>query len=63
LIGIEYREFKKRLRQGGEEFPAEAFAKGGNSDEQFQLKRKLISSTLFYQILLIYLLSNITSFI
>jgi hypothetical protein len=38
LTGIVFREFKKRLRQGGEEFPAEAFAKGGNSDEQFQAK-------------------------
>jgi hypothetical protein len=25
---------KRSLRQGGEEYPAEAFAKGGNSDEQ-----------------------------
>jgi hypothetical protein len=27
---------KCSLRQGGEENPAEAFAKGGNSDEQSQ---------------------------
>jgi hypothetical protein len=27
---------KRSFRRGGEENPAEAFAKGGNSDEQFQ---------------------------
>ena len=54
LAGV---KLKTSLRQGGEVVPAEAFAKGGNSDEQYQ------ESFLKCILLLIYYPIFINSFI